>query len=383
MQPGCQDPCLSAGRLRLATVQSPIRYMQTMKLLSLSIFFLLLSAFAFGQSQTFEVFGTIKGDFHSNIYFFYEGNHKQKDSIGARIKDGKFYFKATAYLPIQARFHLDQHSYIADVYIESKKTYLSCVNKIDIYGIDKDTLNMFFVTKVTGSKSETLKREFEKDLALLKASGKSKEEKIDEYYKKLYDFLRSHPKNKVSPYLLAKATMLRHSQVSTLKALIDSSLYSTFEGMGVVKLLNSLDKTKNRSIGTAFLDVTLKDTSGIIVNTKDFRGKFILVDFWASWCKPCREANPALKALYTTLADKEFDIIGVSWDEDWAKWKQAIIKDGLLWKQVVDEKGKYGDLGSYYDLEAIPDNILIDKEGKILGVNLSPKEIEQIVLKVI
>ena len=354
-----------------------------MKLSNSIITLLLLPAIAFGQSQTFEVFGTIKGEFNGNIYFFYEGNHKQKDSIGAKIKDGKFYFKATAYLPVQARFHLDQHSYIADVYIETKKTYLSCVNKIDIYGNDRDTLNMFFITKVNGSKSETLKREFENDLAILKASGKSNEEKIEEYYKKLYDFIRTHPKNKVSLYLLGKASMLRYSQVSTLKALIDSSLYSTFEGKGVVKLLNSLDKTKNRSIGTAFLDVTLKDTSGIIVNTKDFRGKYILVDFWASWCKPCREANPSLKALYTTFMDKDFEIIGVSWDKDWAKWKQAIINDGLHWIQVVDEKGKYGNLGSYYDLEAIPDNILIDKEGKILGVNLSPKEIEQIVSKVL
>lgn len=355
--------------------------MENMKLLRLSIPFLLLSASAFGQSQTFEVFGTIKGEFNSKIYIFYEGNHKQKDSIGAEIKDGKFYFKATAHLPIQARFHLDQHSYIADVYIETKKTYLNCDNKIEVYGNGKDTLNMFFIYKVTGSESETLKREFEKDLAILKASVISEEEKSEAYYKKLNDFIRRHPKNKISPYLLGKASMLRYSQVSTLNALIDTSLYSTYEGKGVVKLLNSLDKTKNRSIGTVFLDVTLKDTSGMIVNTKDFRGKFILVEFWASWCKPCREANPALKALYSIFEGKEFEIVGVSWDEDWTKWKQAIIKDGLRWKQVVDEKGKYGDLGSYYDLEAIPYNILIDKEGKILGVNLSPKEIEQIVTK--
>ena len=354
-----------------------------MRLLRLSISFLLLPAIAFGQSQTFEVFGTIKGEYHSKMYFFYEGNHKQKDSIGTEIKDGKFYFKATAPLPIQARFHLDQHSYIADIYIENKKTYLNCANRIDIYGNDKDTLNLFFITKVAGSKSETLKREFENSLAILKASGKSEEEKSKEYHKKLYDFIRKHPKNKVSPYLLGKASMLRYSQVSALNELIDSSLYRTFEGKGVAKLLNSLDKTKNRTIGAVFLDVSLNDTSRVIVNTKDFRGKFVLVDFWASWCKPCREANPALKALYGKLKDKDFEIIGISWDEDWAKWKQAIIKDGLPWKQVVDEKGKYGDLGSYYDLEAIPDNILIDKEGKILGVGLSGKEIEEIVSRIL
>ena len=354
-----------------------------MRLLRLSISFLLLPAIAFGQSQTFEVFGVIKGEYNSKMYFFYEGNYRQKDSICTEIKDGRFYFKATAHLPIQARFHLDQQSYIQDVYIESKKTYLNCSNKIDIYGNDKDTSNMFFITKVAGSKSETLKREFENSLAILKASGKSEEEKSQEYYEKLYDFIRKHPKNKVSPYLLGKASMLRYSQVSALNDLIDSSLYRTFEGKGVAKLLNSLDKTKNKSIGTASLDVTLNDSSGTMVSTKDFRGKIILIEFWASWCKPCREANPGLKALYSNLKDRDFEIIGISWDKDWAKWKQAIIKDGLPWKQVIDEKGKYGDLGSYYDLEAIPDNILIDKDGKILGVGLSQKEIEEIVSKIL
>ena len=143
-----------------------------MRLLRLSISFLLLPTFSFGQNQAFEIFGTINGVQNSKVYFFYDGNYKQKDSLSAEIRDGKFYFSATAPLPIQARFHLDQQSYIVDIYLESKKTYLNCTNKIDIYGKDKDTMNMFFITKVAGSKSETLKRELENFLAVLKASGK-------------------------------------------------------------------------------------------------------------------------------------------------------------------------------------------------------------------
>ena len=118
----------------------------------------MLSAFTFGQTRTFEIFGTITGEYNSKIYFFYDNNYKQKDSISSEIKDGKFYFKATASLPIQARFHLDQQSFIQDIYIDGKKILLTCSNHIKIYGKDNDTMNMFAVTGVKGSNVESLKR---------------------------------------------------------------------------------------------------------------------------------------------------------------------------------------------------------------------------------
>jgi len=340
---------------------------------------LLLPIFSFGQEQTFEVFGTVSGKYHSKIYFFYEGNHRKKDSINAEIKNGKFYFKAKASLPIQARFHLDQTSYIQDVFIEGRKIYLTCSNKLGIS--DKDTMNMFTIINVKGSKSETLKRNFENWLTELKASDKPEAEKNQQYYDRLYKLVSNNPKNKISPYLISKASSLPYSQVSTLRSLVDTSLNNTFEGKSVVKLLNSLDKTRNEAIGTAFFDVILKDSFGTDLNTQNLRGKYILVEFWASWCKPCREANPDLKTLYSKLQDRDFEILGVSFDKDEKKWKAAIIKDGLPWKQVIDEKGFSGALGRHYDIEAIPQNMLLDKEGKIMGVELSADEIEEILKK--
>ncbi len=122
----------------------------------------------------------------------------------------------------------------------------------------------------------------------------------------------------------------------------------------------------------------LKDTSGKDIDTKDFSNKFVLIDFWASWCRPCRASNPELKILYDKYKEKGFGILGVSLDEDKKAWKKAIIQDGLRWTQLNDEKSFEGDLPKYYGIGVVPQKILIDNQGKIIGFNLSTTEIESI-----
>ena len=338
---------------------------------------LLLPTLAFGQSQRVDIYGTMSGDFNGKLYLFFEGNYRQKDSISSEIVNGSFHISATVALPVQARFHLGRHSFIQDVYIDSDTTYLTCSNKLEIYGKDKDTLNMFTVLDVAGSQTESLKRNFENGLATLKGSNLSEEEKNQEYYDRLHNFVSNHRQRKLSLYLLGKASSLRYAQVYELSTLVDSTMKSSYEWKAIPKLLNSLDKSKNKAIGAAFLDVTLKDSLGTSFNTKDLRGKFVLVDFWASWCKPCREAHPALNSLYSRWKARDFEILGVSFDKEADSWKKAIVKDGLLWKQVIDEEGVYGELGKHYDIDAIPQSLLLDREGRIIGVGLSVAEVEE------
>lgn len=286
-------------------------------------------------------------------------------------------------MPIQGRLHMDQQSLITDIYIDNSKTYIKCTTKMNIFNKGQDTLNLLSVTSVKNSNTDKLKSEFETWLEKLKKSKTSDEDKREAYYEKLSDFIKKRPKNKLSPYLLGKASSLLYSQVKELCTLIDTSLNKTFETKSIKNLLNQLDKSKNSAIGVVFQDFALKDSSGHEIDLKQFRGKYRLIVCWASWCKPCRVEHPDLNVLYEKYKGKGFEMIGVSLDKEKEKWTKAIIKDGLNWTQVIDQKVFDGEMAKYYGIEAIPTNFLLDKEGKILGVGLTPKEIEQMIGKLL
>lgn len=342
-----------------------------------------LPSFSFCQTRAYEIFGTISGNYNSKIYLFFEGNFMQRDSLSSEIKNGKFYFKGKTRMPIQGRLHMDQQSYIQDVYIDNNITFIKCTNKINISNNGQDTLNILSVVKVTGSSADKIKSDFEAYINRLNNSGISEQQKKEAYYQKLSSFIKSHSKSRLSPYLLGKASNLSYTQVNNLNLLIDTSLHKSFEIKSVHNLLNRLDKSKNSAIGKLFKDFILKDSSGNEIDSKQFRGKYTLIVCWASWCKPCRAEHPELNGIYEMYKNKEFEMIGISFDKDKEKWTKAIIKDQLQWKQVIDPEVFEGELAKFYGIEAIPANYLLDKEGKLLGISLTPKEIETIIKKLL
>lgn len=122
-----------------------------------------------------------------------------------------------------------------------------------------------------------------------------------------------------------------------------------------------------------------KDTSGNPVKLSDFRGKYVLLEFWANWCVPCRAQHPHLKEVYKKYNDKGFTILQYSVDEKSAadKWKAAIVKDELVWTQTSDLAGLASMVAKTYGVQPIPDNFLIDPTGKIIGRRLQGKELEK------
>jgi peroxiredoxin len=130
-------------------------------------------------------------------------------------------------------------------------------------------------------------------------------------------------------------------------------------------------------------EVSLPGTDGKIITLSSFRGKYVLLDFWASWCGPCRGENPNVVAAYERFKDKNFTILGVSLDNKKEAWEKAIKDDGLVWTQVSDLKGWSSAAAALYAVQSIPTNFLIDPKGKIIARNLRGNELEEMLQEVL
>jgi peroxiredoxin len=131
----------------------------------------------------------------------------------------------------------------------------------------------------------------------------------------------------------------------------------------------------NNKIGAMAPEITMADTTGKPFSLSSLKGKYVLVDFWASWCMPCRGENPNVVANYNKYKNKNFTVLGVSLDEDKTAWTKAIIKDKLAWKQVSDLKGWACAATATYGFDAIPYNVLLDPSGKIIATELRDEEL--------
>ena len=157
---------------------------------------------------------------------------------------------------------------------------------------------------------------------------------------------------------------------SDLKKLYDTlspAVKNTFFGKKMNEIVTASAAT---SIGSPAPEFAMNDASGKPVSLSSFKGKVVLVDFWASWCAPCREENPNVVAAYNQFKDKGFTVFGVSLDKDKAAWEKAIVDDKLAWTHVSDLKYWDNAAAKLYKVQSIPANFLLDKEGRIIARDL-------------
>lgn len=143
------------------------------------------------------------------------------------------------------------------------------------------------------------------------------------------------------------------------------------------QLQQNVDQLKTLAVGSVAPDINLPRPNGELLALSSLQGNYVLIDFWASWCRPCRMENPNVVRVYNKYKDKGFEIYGVSLDQNEGAWKAAIEQDKLTWKHVSDLKYWKSSVVPLYGIKGIPMTVLLDKEGKIIAKNLRGEQLEQ------
>ena len=146
--------------------------------------------------------------------------------------------------------------------------------------------------------------------------------------------------------------------------------YQKSDPDAVAQIAEEVKKLAAFSIGGEAPDFTMNDEAGNPKKLSDFRGQILLIDFWASWCGPCRKENPNVVKMYEKYKDKGFEILSVSLDKDKDRWLGAIEKDNLTWSHVSDLQGWKNEAAALYGVRSIPETVLLDSEGKIIARKL-------------
>jgi len=226
-------------------------------------------------------------------------------------------------------------------------------------------------------RKESLNLNNQKDttgLADLRKDYLEKERSFYGYLKQSIDFLKGH--------MTAWLILTEHFDIEQNLNFYGEQLIlfnSTIPGSWQLKQLKEkYQNIKKLAIGSVAADFSLPDVDGKLIQLSSFRGKYVFLDFWASWCQPCRVENPELVKVYDKFKGDHFEILGVSFDKKRENWLKAIEKDGLEWKHVSDLKYFDSEMIQLYNIVNVPTTILLDPEGKIIAKNIHSGELEEI-----
>lgn len=325
-----------------------------LKLLDMRIIFLILIVLIMAACQqkktenVYEISGTVPADVTGLVYLQEYKDRKYINVDSTEIDNGKFTFSGSVTEP--KMYALSQKGQRTQIFLDNYPMQLELTNEWEIAGL-------------TGSENAELFHRVSPE----SAKGTLNPDSL----------LRLHPASPAAVYFLTR-NIYRYDY-SELKSIKESLSDSLNDHSYVKEIEENLRALENVQPGKPAPDFTLTTPEGDTFSLSSLRGKYVLIDFWASWCPDCRKANPLLVELYNEFKNKDFTILGVSIDEDKERWLTAIEKDGLTWAQVITEGGWNSEVAKVYAIRWLPTSFLIDPDGIIVSKSIdTQKTIESV-----
>ncbi len=330
------------------------------------IFLVLIIVSCKQEKDQFTLNVKIEGQYPDSLFLNY-GDKKE----GLLIENGRGTFYGNVESILGARFNTNKFSSLTDdFYLENN---IINVNLLSEFKVIKGTeIYMLSLAKVEGSRADLIRQEHE---VFQKKHHLDKNWKTL-LYNKIAELIKTKQKHPYGFDLLNGAvsqSALGISELRTLYALIDKNLLSIGEKN---KIEYKIFPKKRIVVGDSILDFELNDVSGAPISTKDYRGSILLIDFWASWCKPCRKQVPEMIELADKYKTRKFNILGVSLDKNKEKWLNAVKEDKLVWDNVIDTIGGKGKVALDYGIVSIPSYVIINEKGVVVAKDLNIEELK-------
>lgn len=361
-----------------------INRMKKLMLAILSVAFL-----ASCQDKGYKINGTLEGAVAEKVILKDLVNGQPNTIDTAEVVDGVFTFTGAVDAPeLFLAFVEGQREPIA-FFVENTnitiKGKLEDIHNVEIEGSELNDKYKVFIEGVPGmDRLKELQKEFyqaqmAKDKDKIQVLNEEANSIMGEQRAYNMSFIKENMDNALGALMTLQVA--RSLSLDEFKPLV-TEFQTNMPEHKYVKLMEEALETQEKAqlaeaatqVGAVAPEFTLPTKDGKDVSLSSFKGKYVLVDFWASWCGPCRNENPNVVAAYKKYNTKGFEVFSVSVDDDEKKWLEAVEADGLLWTNVRDVNK---EVGKQYSIKSIPTTLLLDKEGKIIGKNLRGAELEE------